>query len=238
MQKNKGVLYLIPNVISDNTELSVLNNQIKYYISKINIYFVENIRNARRYIRKVNRDIDIDKIIFISIGKHSKLDINNDFILPIVSGDNVGIISESGLPCIADPGFDIVRVAHDLEIKVVPMVGPSSIFMTLMASGLNGQNFTFHGYLPIDKKELKNKIKQLEYISKKNIQSQIFIETPYRNMKLFQDLIKMCDNETYLCIGAEVTGKEERIITKKIKEWKLLPTPKIHKIPSVFILLS
>ena len=123
MQKNKGILYLIPNLISDNTELSVLNNQIKYYISKINIYFVENIRNARRYIRKVNRDIDIDKIIFISIGKHSKLDINNDFILPIVSGNNVGIISESGLPCIADPGFDIVRAAHDLEIKVVPMVG-------------------------------------------------------------------------------------------------------------------
>ena len=158
-----------------------------------------------------------------------------DFLPEILNGNNVGIISEAGLPCIADPGSRIVAFAHDFQIEVIPLVGPSSIFLALMASGLNGQNFVFHGYLPIDKKDREKKIKQLENNSKKFKQTQIFMETPYRNNQLLETLLKSCHNNTRLCIASDITLSTEKIKTKTIAEWKQIKVD-IHKKPTIFLI--
>ncbi len=159
---NKGNLYLIPTVIGDGTQKETLTSPIIKAVQKINIFIVENIRTTRRYIRTIDKEKDIDNITFYCFGKHNNIDLEKDFLPHILRGQDVGIISESGLPCVADPGSKIVAYAHDFDINVIPLVGPSSILLALMASGLNGQKFTFNGYLPIDKSERKKSIKRLE----------------------------------------------------------------------------
>ena len=185
---NKGKLYLIPTVLSDDSQEAVLPSMMTNHIKEINIFIVENIRTARRHIKKIYREKDIDNTTFYAYGKYDTLSLEEDFLPHILNGENVGLLSEAGLPCIADPGSKIVAYAHDFQIEVVPLVGPSSILLALMSSGMSGQNFAFTGYLPIDKGERNRAIRNLESLAKKTGQTQIFMETPYRNNQLLDTL--------------------------------------------------
>lgn len=224
-------------MLGDSDASASLAHSITNHIKEINIFIVENIRSARRFIRKVDKKKNIDNCTFYAFGKHDRLNLEEDFLPHILNGEDIGIISEAGLPCIADPGSEIVAYAHDFQIDVIPLIGPSSIFLALMASGLNGQNFVFHGYLPIDKKERERKIKQMESNSRKQNQSQIFMETPYRNHQLLEAIIKNCNKKARLCIATDITLSSENIKTKTIEEWKNIKLD-IHKKPTIFLLLS
>ena len=232
---NKGKLYLIPTIIGEGTEQDTLPSTTLNIIKKINIFIVENIRTARRHIRKIDKQKNIDNITFYSYGKHDFLALDNDFLPHILSGKNVGLLSEAGLPCIADPGSKIVAYAHDFQIDVVPLTGPSSIFLALMSSGLNGQNFSFNGYLPINKIERIKSIKKLEKLARKTGQTQIFMETPYRNNQLIQILLETCGYNTKLSIASNITLKEAYIKTKTIAEWRQ-KNINLHKIPTIFLM--
>jgi len=234
-QLNKGKLYLIPCIIGPETEENVLTLPILNIISQTNIFIVENIRTCRRHIKRIDPTKDINNTIFYSYGKHNILNLREDFLPHILMGENVGLISEAGVPCIADPGSKIVEYAHNLHIEVVPLVGPSSILLALMASGMNGQNFAFIGYLPIEIKEKRRAIKQLELLAKKTGQTQIFMETPYRNHQLLDALKAQCNNKTKLCIATNITSSNEFIQTKTIEEWKHTKVD-IHKQPTIFLL--
>ena len=231
---NKGKLYLIPTILSDYSQEEVLPNSIHHHIKKINIFIVENLRTARRYIKKIVPKKDIDNTIFYAYGKHDTLNLE-EFLHHILNGEDVGLLSEAGLPCIADPGSKVVEYAHDFQIEVVPLVGPSSILLALMASGMNGQNFAFTGYLPINTKEKTKTIKQLELLAKRTGQTQIFMETPYRNHQLLDILKARCNNKTRLCIAANITSTNEFIQTKTIEEWKQTKI-NIHKQPAIFLI--
>ena len=232
---NKGKLYLIPTILSDDSQEAVLPSIINNHIKEINVFIVENLRTARRHIKKIVREKDIDNTLFYAYGKHNTLSLEEDFLPHILSGEDVGLLSEAGLPCIADPGSKIVEYAHDFQIEVVPLVGPSSVLLALMASGMSGQNFAFTGYLPIDKKERIKTIKQLELLAKKTGQTQIFMETPYRNHQLLDILKAKCNNKTKLCIAANITSINEFIQTKTIEEWKQTKVD-IHKQPAIFLI--
>jgi len=232
----QGNLYLIPTIIGEGTEEKTLTSFITEKIKNIDIFIVENIRTSRRFIKKICKEKDIDSTLFYSYGKHDKLNFQEDILLNIYQKKDIGIISESGMPCIADPGSNIVDFAHKFEIKVIPLVGPSSILLALTASGLNGQNFAFNGYLPIEKSKKIKKIKYLEILSKKTQQTQIFMETPYRNIQLFESILKVCLNSTRLCVASNITLDSENIKTQTIKEWKSSPSPKIHKSPTIFLI--
>ena len=231
----QGKLILIPNLIGENNFQDSITKKIVQTIKKTNFYIVENIRSARRYIKKIVPEKSIEEIIFFAYGKHNTFNIQEDFLQNILSGNDIGLISEAGVPAVADPGSKIVEYAHQYNIKVIPLVGASSILLALMSSGMNGQNFAFNGYLPIDKKDQIKKIKYLENISKKTSQTQIFMETPYRNNKLFKTLISVCNNNTKLCIATNITQDNESIITKDIREWKTMKI-NIDKQPSIFLI--
>ncbi len=232
---NKGQLYLIPTILGKGTEETTLPSTILKSIKEIDIFIVENLRTARRFIKNIYREKDIDATTFYSYGKHDTLSLEKDFLPHILSGKNVGLLSESGLPCIADPGSKIVEYAHNFQINVVPFVGPSSILLALMASGMNGQNFAFTGYLPIDKSDRRRALKYLESLTKKTGQTQIFMETPYRNHQLFDAIIKVCSNNTKLCIASDITLPSENIKTKTIEEWKQEKI-NINKKPAIFLM--
>lgn len=232
---NKGKLYLIPSLISEESKNSTIPSAVHNYIENINIFIVENTRSARRYIKKICPSKNIDKITFFENGKHNKLNLQEDFLKNIITGKNIGLVSEAGLPCIADPGTKIVEYAHQFEIDVIPITGPNSIILALISSGMNGQNFAFNGYLPIEKKIKKITIKQLENKSKKYNQTQIFIETPYRNNQLFQSILETCNANTKLCLAINITAKDELIKTRTIAEWKKINF-KIKKQPCVFLI--
>ena len=231
----KGKLFLIPTTLGEGSEYKSLPPTVLDHIKNINIFIVENIRSSRRFIKKMYKEKDIDATIFYSYGKHDSLNLQEDFLTHIYQGNDVGIISEAGVPCVADPGSKIVEFAHQYQIEVCPITGPSSILLALIASGFNGQNFAFNGYLPIDKKERSKKIKDLESLSKKNRQTQIFMETPYRNLQLFESIIKTCLKSTKLCIASDITLPSENIKTKTIEEWSSIK-PEINKIPSIFLI--
>jgi len=231
----QGKLILIPNLIGENNFQDSITKKIVQTIKKTNFYIVENIRSARRYIKKIVPEKSIEEITFFAYGKYNTFNIEEDFLQNILSGNDIGLISEAGVPAVADPGSKIVEYAHQYNIKVTPLVGASSILLALMSSGMNGQNFAFNGYLPIDKKDQIKKIKYLENISKKTYQTQIFMETPYRNNKLFKTLISVCNNNTKLCIATNITQDNESIITKDIREWKTLKI-NIDKQPSIFLI--
>ena len=231
----KGKLYLIPTTLGEGSENKNLPPTVIELIKNINVFIVENIRTSRRFIKKIYTNKNIDNTIFYSYGKHNTLNLQEDFLTHIYQGSDVGIISEVGVPCVADPGSKIVEFAHQFQIEVSPITGPSSILLALMASGFNGQNFSFNGYLPIDKKERSKKIKELEIYSKKKGQTQIFMETPYRNLQLFESIIKTCSKSTKLCIATDITLDSENIKTKTIEEWSKI-RPEIHKRPSIFLI--
>ena len=232
---DKGKLYLIPAILGEGTQGTTLPSPILKAIKEIDIFIVENLRTARRHIKKIDREKNIDTTTFYSYGKHDTLNLEQDFLPHILSGQDVGLLSEAGLPCVADPGSEIVAYAHDFQIDIVPFVGPSSILLALMASGLNGQNFAFTGYLPIDKSERTKTIRQLEKLIKKTGQTQIFMETPYRNNQLIEALLKTCSNNIKLCIASDITLPTENIKTKTIAEWKQTKI-NLHKKPSIFLI--
>lgn len=228
-------LYLIPNLISNSkisNAIPALNTEI---INSIEVFIVENIREARRYLKKINSAIDINSLIFIEINKNEKFEDILMELNKIEDNKKIGLLSDAGLPCVADPGNIIVMWAHRNKIKVIPLVGPSSIFLALMASGLNGQNFAFNGYIPIEKKDRINKIKQLENRSKCENQTQIFMDTPYRNNNLLSDLLQNLSADTKLCIACNIMEEDEYIDTKSIIEWGKIKID-LNKKPCIFLL--
>lgn len=228
-------LYLIPNLISNSkisNAIPALNTEI---INSIEVFIVENIREARRYLKKINSAININSLIFIEINKNEKFEDILMELNKIEDNKKIGLLSDAGLPCVADPGNIIVMWAHRNKIKVIPLVGPSSIFLALMASGLNGQNFAFNGYIPIEKKDRINKIKQLENRSKCENQTQIFMDTPYRNNNLLSDLLQNLSADTKLCIACNIMEEDEYIDTKSIIEWGKIKID-LNKKPCIFLL--
>lgn len=235
MQINKGKLYLIPTTLGDNNPLEVLPVTVRNTILLLDNFIVENEKTARRFIKNICPEKNQQILKFNLIDKHTDSNLYDSYLEDCFSGISVGVISEAGVPGIADPGAEIVKIAHRKNVQVVPLVGPSSILLAMMSSGFNGQNFAFNGYLPIDANEKKSKIRWLEKQSKEINQSQIFIETPYRNNKLLDDLINTLAPHTKLCIAADLTLPTEFIQTLSIKEWKNTKVD-LHKRPAIFII--
>ena len=228
-------LIRIPNVLSEGDWQQVLPAGIFSVITETKYFIVENIRTARRFMKQVNRDVNIDECTFFELNKYTSVYDIPSFLKPLENGFDVAIISEAGCPGVADPGADVVRIAHKKGIKVVPIVGPSAILLALMASGMNGQNFAFNGYLPVKPNERSKAISELERKVKIEQQTQIFIETPYRNNQLIEDVLKVCSPQTLFCIASDITGENEFIVTNTIQEWKA-QIPDLHKIPAIFLL--
>jgi 16S rRNA (cytidine1402-2'-O)-methyltransferase len=236
INNRKGILYLIPSTLGDDSEINaVLPMDIQRITLGLKIFIVEELRTARRFLKRIKKDIIIDSLTFLEYNEHSvKTDVSL-YIIPLLEGNDVGLLSEAGLPCIADPGQEIVKEAHANDIQVVPLTGPSSIMLALIASGGNGQNFAFNGYLPVDKNARNHKIKQLESIARQYEQTQVFIETPYRNNQLLEALIENCNSETLLCVAVDITLPTQLIISKPIKLWKKKSFD-FNKRPAVFVL--
>jgi len=232
---SRAYLYLIPCTLGGDQINHVIPNYIKDVINNCNYYIVENIRTARRFLIKAGIESKIDDLTFFELNKHTKTEDLPLFLKPIENNFNVGLISEAGVPGVADPGADIISIAHIKKINIKPLVGPSSILLSLMASGLNGQSFSFNGYLPRDRQERKKAIQNLENISFRKQQTQIFIETPYRNNHLIEDLCKVCTPNTEIVIATNLTLESESIIRMKAKEWKKNKID-FHKKPSVFLI--
>ncbi len=234
MDQPIGKLYLIPTRLGDEIKLEVLPISIKKIIENTDYYIVENEKTARRFIKKISPTKSQPSLKFEIINKFTVDSELPPFLNPCLEGHNIGVLSEAGCPGIADPGAAVVEIAHQKNIPVVPMVGPSSILLAMMSSGMNGQGFAFNGYLPIDKSERKQKIKHLERLSTELNQTQIFIETPYRSQKLLEDFKIHLSSGTRLCIAADITLTTEYIKTKKISDWQKT-TVDLQKRPCIFI---
>jgi 16S rRNA (cytidine1402-2'-O)-methyltransferase len=234
---NKGRLFLIPNLIAENTENKVLPPHLRTVLPDIQHFLAEDIRTARRYLSLLKIYPSIEALKFSVLDKNTPASEIQELFSPVFDGFDMGVISESGCPGVADPGALAVEFAHRNGIRVIPMVGPSSILLALMASGLNGQQFCFHGYLPIESKEGTKAIRELERESLTKNQTQIFIETPYRNNALLQNLLKSLKENTRLCIAVDLSGQDENILTRSVNEWKK-QTIELPKKPAVFLFLA
>ena len=208
----------MPVTLGDTSIEKVLPSYNKEIISGIRYFIVEDVRSARRFLKKVDREIDIDALTFYPLNKHTSPDDISGYLQPLVGGASMGVISEAGCPAVADPGADVVAIAQRKKLKVVPLVGPSSIILSVMASGFNGQSFAFHGYLPIEPGERAKKLKALEQRVYVENQTQLFIETPYRNHKMVEDILLNCRPQTKLCIAANITCEGEYIQTRTVKD--------------------
>ena len=230
-----GILYLIPIPIAEGA-LQTLSPEITTYTGQITHYFVENVRTARRFIRSLHQTLVIDSLHFSEIDKHTGAD---TALLRkwLKEGQSIGLLSEAGCPGIADPGADLVAIAHSMGAQVVPLVGPNSLILALMASGLNGQSFCFTGYIPVKDPMRSKRIKDLEAISIKENQTQLFIETPYRNDHLVEDLLTHCNPKTRICIAMNITAPDAFIQTKTVADWQR-NKPKLGKVPAVFLMLG
>ena len=232
---NKGTLYMIPITLGEtpiNQVIPEFNNNI---INEIDVYIVENIKTARRFLKRAGILKPINELSFFELNKKTKITELPTFLNPIAEGKNIGVLSEAGCPGVADPGADIVALAQQQKIKVVPLIGPSSILLALMASGFNGQSFCFNGYLPKDQKDRTRKLKELEKTAKNRQQTQLFIETPYSNTHVLEDLLKNCFSSTKLCIAIDITLPSEQIYTKTIEEWKKTKI-NLQKRPCIFLI--
>lgn len=235
-QATQGRLILIPTLLGGDDVSRCVPDYNLGIVRGLRFFVVEEIRSARRFLRKVDAAFPIDDCVFHELNEHTK-ELDSKLLLqPIAEGNDVGLLSEAGLPCVADPGADLVAAAQDRNIRVIPLMGASSIFAALMASGMSGQQFCFHGYLPREKSELTRRIRQMENDSARNAYAQIFIETPYKNNALWELLLETCQNETRLCVAADITLADEYIVTKSIRDWKKTARPDIHKRPALFIL--
>lgn len=234
----KGILYMIPSNVAETPKEATFPASNADVIRSTRHFVVENERTVRRFIKSVDRDINIDDLTLTELSEHTKADADLGAMLKAAEeGENVAMISEAGCPGVADPGANLAAEAHRRGIRVVPLVGPSSILMSLMASGLNGQNFAFSGYLPIGA-ELTKALRRMEERSLKENQTQIFIEAPYRNDKMLKTLIDTLKPETRLCVACEIMGQDETIVTRRIAEWKKAKLPELHKRPTVFLFLA
>jgi 16S rRNA (cytidine1402-2'-O)-methyltransferase len=236
MMIEKGKLYLIPTTLGNECEtMDVIPSKINEIINSIDEYIVENEKSARHYLKKMGIKKSLQEIILHPLNQHTKDFEIAGYLKSIDEGKNIGIISEAGCPAIADPGSEVVKLAHRKNIVVVPLVGPSSILLSLIGSGFNGQNFCFNGYLPKERGERILKIKELERLVHQKNQTQLFIETPYRNMHLLEEIVANCENKTQLCIACDLTLRTEFIKTKNIFDWKK-QLPEINKRPTIFLI--
>lgn len=235
MTTKLGKLFLIPTTLGDNNPMDVLPITIRETIEKLDIFIVENEKSARRFIKKISPSKKQATLKLHLLNKHTDPSELPFFMDSCLEGIDIGLLSEAGCPAIADPGADIVTIAHQKSIQVIPLVGPSSIIMALMASGMNGQSFAFNGYLPIDKNARKSELLRLEKLSSQQNQSQLFIETPYRNNAMLEDICKVLNKNTLVCVACDITLPTEFIKTKTVEEWKK-NSADLHKRPALFII--
>lgn len=231
-----GKLYLIPSSLGDNTVHSIPQHTIEVAHS-LDIFIAERAKTARHFLKALKTPVPFDDMTFYELNKKTPTEEINHFLKDAEKGKNVGLLSEAGCPGVADPGAVIVQLAHEKGIEVIPLVGPSSILLALMASGMNGQSFAFIGYLGVKKNDRIRDLKRLELLARKENQTQIFIETPYRNMSLIEDMLNNLSPTTRLCIAANLTLPTEYIKTKTIQEWKKTKLPDLHKQPAIFLIL-
>ncbi|CAN5184408.1 SAM-dependent methyltransferase [soil metagenome] len=233
----KGKLFLLPTIIADETQLDVIPNSVKDSVKSLSYFLCENVRTARRFVSSLKVHASIEALQFELLDKDTAPELLPALMAPITAGQNIGILSESGCPGIADPGALAVAYAHRHDIQVIPLVGPSSILLALMASGLNGQRFAFHGYVPVEAREAGSLIKDLENDSRERNQTQIFIETPYRNNSIMSHFMKSLRPDTRLCVAVNLTSPTEKIICKTIDQWKK-GSVSFEKVPAVFLFLA
>lgn len=232
-----GTLYLIPVPLADEAAGKSFTPYLVDIVNHISEYIVENEKTARRFLKEAGLKIPQSQLLIHDYGKHNRDKNDNDFFKGLLAGKDVGLMSEAGCPGVADPGAEIVAEAHRKGVKVVPLVGPSSILLALMASGFNGQSFTFHGYLPIDKADRARKLKDLESQAERFKQTQLFIETPFRNNPMLEEILRTCKPATRLCIACNLTAVDEMVKTQSIAAWKK-QTPDLHKKPTIFLLFQ
>ena len=229
-------LYLIPVTLGETSIEQVLPSYNHEVIMGIRHFIVENIRSARRFLRQTDREFPIDESTFCEMGKHADARQFSQYLQPLREGNPVGVISEAGCPAVADPGADIVSIAQGEGLRVIPLVGPNSMIMAVMSSGLGGQSFAFNGYLPVEPADRAKRLKTLETRAWTEGQTQLFIETPFRNQKMFQSLLAVLRPQTRLCIAAGITTQEEYIRTLHISEWKSTKLPDLSKVPAIFLI--
>jgi 16S rRNA (cytidine1402-2'-O)-methyltransferase len=236
-----GTLYLIPNTLGDGDEAAlayVLPTPVRERAGTLASYIGENAKTTRAFLKRVGTTRPIQEIEINELNVNTPANQIDKLLAPLLAGIDTGLVSEAGVPAVADPGALLVRRAHERGIKVVPLVGPSSILLALMASGLNGQSFAFHGYLPVDAKERTTKLRELEQSSRKARQTQIFIETPYRNKSMLDTLLSTCAPSTLVCVAADLTLPTETILSRAVSDWKKKPAPDLHKRPAIFLMLA
>ena len=233
---NQGELFLIPVSIEQEFNNDFLLEEDKKKLKKVKNFIVENPKTARKALKKLNLNQSLQELNIVEHSKKSSLESIEDYLKPVFAGENLGLLSDSGTPCIADPGALIVSKAHELNIKVTPLVGPSSIILSLMASGFNGQNFCFHGYVPIEENEKADFFKEIQKNIKAKQETQIFIETPYRNNKLLTDILKIDNESIKLCVANNLTDTDQVIVSKSLKEWRQNKRPDLSKKLCVFLL--
>lgn len=236
--RSPGTLFLLPVTLGDDRVDAVLPDQVIETARHIHTFVVENEKSARRFLGLIKTIKPVRELTLLTLNEHTTIQELPLLLQPLLEGHDVAIVSEAGCPGIADPGATLVELAHRKGIRVIPLVGPSSILLSLMASGLNGQRFTFRGYLPSDKSARVQKIREIEIDSRRNNETQIFIETPYRNQHVFDDLLGHCNNNTRLCVAINVSLESEWIRTQSIGEWKKQGKPDLQKQPAVFLLLA
>jgi 16S rRNA (cytidine1402-2'-O)-methyltransferase len=230
-----GTLYLIPVTLGDSPVHHVIPAYVLELLDRLDHFIVEDLRSARRYLKKAGVEKAIDDLSFYLLNEHTEDQDMEELLLVLTTGNDAGMLSEAGVPAVADPGSGLVALAHRHNIRVVPLAGPSSILMALMAAGMNGQSFRFHGYLPVKKPQRLNSLRRIEKTALDTGETQIFMETPYRNMNLLEDIVGTCRDNTLLCIAADISLATESIKTKTVREWKG-QLPDIHKRPAVFLL--
>lgn len=237
--KPEAALYLIPVTLGgDVAHDQVLPAHNREVILSLRHFIVEELRTARRFLKQVEKTIDIDSLHFCEMGKHADASAFSRYLEPLRRGESVGVLSEAGCPAVADPGADIVAIAQREGLRVVPLVGPSSILLAVMGSGFNGQSFSFNGYLPVDASDRSKTLKKLETRSAVERQTQLFIETPFRNLQLFRHLLATLDRRTRLCVAAGLTTEAEFLRTLTVAQWKSQPEPPIHKVPTIFAIYA
>jgi len=230
-----GTLYLIPVPLGDSALDSILPQNVRHIAAQLDTFIVEHPKTARAFLKQVATQTPLQQLNLLVLDEHTPESELSALLEPLRAGKDVGLISEAGCPAVADPGSNLVRLAHQQGIRVVPLVGPSSILLALMASGLSGQHFAFHGYLPVDKTERKCRLQTLEQDARNHDETQIFIETPYRNRQMLEAIMEICGNDTALCVATDVSLATEMILTKSVLEWKK-QLPEIDKRPTVFLL--
>lgn len=238
LSEDSGRLVLIPTTLGKTPVNNTIPEYVLQQIRSLDILIVENVQTALRYLQWVGDTIPEFKIRFYELNRHTRDQDIQDFIRPALEGKNIGLISESGCPAVADPGSAVVRLAHQYGIKVVPLVGPNSMLLALMASGFNGQRFAFHGYLPVKPQEKIHELQKLEQESRSRQMTQLFMEAPHRNMDLLQDAVKKLDQETWLCTATDLTLPSEEIHSQQIWQWQGHQLPNLNKRPTVFVLFS